>query len=113
MARRSPLEAGFRVQSAALRRRLLPKAEGAKAPHPCPAPIRYSSASYNALQAPKACSSAGDADPLGALLQKPAGEFGAVEGDEAVPIDVHAGRGNCAEAAIASPLSLDFTLPLG
>ena len=45
----------------------------------------------------------GDADPLGAFFQKPAGEFGdlaagAVEGDEAVRIDVLAARGNCAEA---------------
>jgi hypothetical protein len=45
----------------------------------------------------------GDADPLGALLQEPAGDLGdlaagAMEGDEAVRVDGLAGRGNRAEA---------------
>jgi hypothetical protein len=50
----------------------------------------------------------GDADPLGAFLQEPAGELGdlaagAVERDQAARIDVLAGRGTRAEA---SPIGL-------
>ena len=70
-------------------------------PLPCPDPLlqRF----IEGVAGAEGLFERGDAEPLGAFVQKPAGEFGdlaagAVERDEAVGIDVLAGREDGAEA---------------